>query len=115
MDISGPITYGRPPVERLSLIISSVTAEDRNNHLVIPDLMIRQYQKELTFITLVGEERSPMNNPSFLLMIWVWRWWGINEFRALLAFPIVWDTSFGNLLNDFINKYLAFISNVITL
>lgn len=72
--ILGLITYGRPPVERLSLIISSATAEDRNNHLVNADLMIRQYQKELTFITPVREERGPMNNPAFLLMIWVWRW-----------------------------------------
>ena len=50
------------------ILEKSATAEDRNNHVDIADLLIRQYRKEHISITPVGEERGPINNPVFLKM-----------------------------------------------
>lgn len=44
----------------------SSTAEDRNNHEDIADLLIRQYRSEHLSITPVEEKRDPMKNPTFL-------------------------------------------------
>lgn len=46
----------------------SATDEDRDNHVDIADLLIRQYQKEHIAITPVEENRDPMKNPTFLKM-----------------------------------------------
>jgi len=44
----------------------NATAEDRNNHVDIADLLIRQYRSEHLSITPVKEKRDPMKNPAFL-------------------------------------------------
>ena len=60
-------------VRGLDIMISDVldksaTEEDRNNHVDIADLLIRQYRKEHISITPVEEKKDPMNNPAFLKM-----------------------------------------------
>ncbi len=60
-------------VSGLDITVSDVleknaTAEDRDNHVDIADLLIRQYRKEHISITPVEEERDPMKNPAFLKM-----------------------------------------------
>jgi hypothetical protein len=60
-------------VSGLDITVSDVlennaTAEDRDNHVDIADLLIRQYRKDHISITPVEEERDPMKNPAFLKM-----------------------------------------------
>ena len=60
-------------VRELDIMVSdilekSATAKDRDNHVDIADLLIRQYRKEHISITPIEEERGPMDNPTFLKM-----------------------------------------------
>ena len=60
-------------VSGLDITVSDVleknaTAEDRDNHVDIADLLIRQYRKEHISITPVEEKKDPMKNPAFLKM-----------------------------------------------
>lgn len=60
-------------VTGLNISVSDVleknaTVEDRNNHVDIADLLIRQYRKDHIPITPVEEKRDPMRNPAFLKM-----------------------------------------------
>ena len=60
-------------VSGLDITVSDVleknaTAEDRDNHVDIADLLIQQYWKEHISITPVEEERDPINNSAFLKM-----------------------------------------------
>ena len=60
-------------VKELDIMVSdilekSATAEDRDNHVDIADLLIRQYRKEHISITTVEERRDPIKHPTFLKM-----------------------------------------------
>lgn len=60
-------------VRELDIMVSdilekSASAEDRENHVDIADLLIRQYRREHISITPVEEVRDPMKNPAFLKM-----------------------------------------------
>ena len=60
-------------IKELDIMVSdilekSASAEDRENHVDIADLLISQYLKEHICITPVEEVRDPMKNPAFLKM-----------------------------------------------
>ena len=48
------------------ILENSATAEDRENHVDIADLLIRQHRKEHITIVPVEERKDPMKHPSFL-------------------------------------------------
>lgn len=50
------------------ILEKSATDEDRNNHVDIADLLIRQHRKVYIPINPVEEQRDPMKHPTFLKM-----------------------------------------------